>query len=196
MVLARGDEVTPVESWDPLGMRGTGSHDGVVEGRRIPAERVFDYHEFFGARPEELPMLPLFACLNAAPALGLAERACVAFAQSVARFETPRDAATARLGRARATLDMARAALYAATAEMDDDPGTELDHAAWRMQAIVALESCRAAVDLLFDASGTRAQRRGAPIERAVRDLHTLSSHVAFDRDDASVALGRACLTS
>lgn len=46
----------------------------------------------------------------------------------------------------------------------------------------------------IADASGSRAHFLDDPLQRAVRDINTLSSHVVFNRDRAGEVYGKVAL--
>jgi alkylation response protein AidB-like acyl-CoA dehydrogenase len=193
------DEVEVVDTWDTMGLRGTGSNDVVVSGVLVPQERfampMFDPPKvddpifrfgFWGLLP--VLMTPFM--------LGVARRALDEL-EEVLRNEPERP------GRARTGTDpqvhhelgRARAALSAAQAGLDDAVGTawdsilggrtagqaEHDRLALAMHHGLATSLDAADVAYRFGPSGV--VRHGDPIQRCFRDLHTARKHVAFGLD-------------
>src|SRR5271154_2670700 len=109
-------------------MRGTGSHDGVVEDVFVPAERIFSFIE---ARQLDRPLyrMPLGATLSAGCAsicLGIAQTAIDALLElgsSKAQVDRgpglrDRPAVQAMVAASEAELDASRLLLHDATAEI------------------------------------------------------------------------------
>jgi 3-hydroxy-9,10-secoandrosta-1,3,5(10)-triene-9,17-dione monooxygenase len=97
------------------------------------------------------------------------------------------------LGQATALVDTAEAALMQVattwTAQAHDavERGVEIGDEAQRRLLLVCqqiVELCAAAVDVVFRTSGTTATRKGEAVERCVRDLNMIRTHVTmqFDR--------------
>lgn len=213
VMLVQPEQVTIRETWQMLGMCATGSHSVDVEDVFVAERDALRYDQFFGDAPADaalsplyhLPMLPLFACTGAAPALGIAEAALAAYERglhSAARAgKELRASAVVSLAQARVELDAADALLARALAEMaeymrrpaDTSIGLEGGRpvepwtaAAWRLQASQCVAMCRGVVQRLFESGGLRAHHREAALQRAFRDLSTLGTHVAFDRESAA----------
>ncbi len=189
-------EARIVDTWQPLGMRGTGSHDVVTENVFIPNNRAAMLRPF-SVEPNSL-YRGTFVNLgitptiigNAVVALGIA-RAAIDEAIPVIQTKTPshfqvqpgqRSAVQAHLGRAEATLSAARAYFYDALAKAC----AVADHAAigteerkhLHLAASYAAESAATAVDLVHAAVGSsgvlEAQNAFA---RHFRDVHTITQH-------------------
>ncbi len=193
------DEVEVIDTWDTLGLRGTGSNDVVVSGVVVPEERLampmFDPPKvddpvfrlgFWGLLP--VLMTPFL--------FGVARRA-LDEVEEVLRNEPERP------GRAQSRTDpqvhfelgRARAALHAARAGLDDAVGTtwdgvlsgrpagqsEHDRLALAMHHGLATSLDAADVAYRFGPSGV--VRRGDQIQRCFRDLQTARKHIGFGLD-------------
>jgi acyl-CoA dehydrogenase len=190
---AEGVEV--VENWDTLGMRGTGSHDIVLTDVFVPEDKVM------GVRPWGVLDPPLqVVAQHAMPViagtyLGVAEGAAAAALGLVRGTRRAEDPSVQRLaGLLDARLRTARWILFAATAELGDDPTPSLDKVNVIMQAKGALaESLLEACDLALQVAGGAGYHRAAGIERAVRDVRGILYH-PFTPEQTLVRAGQLVL--
>jgi 3-hydroxy-9,10-secoandrosta-1,3,5(10)-triene-9,17-dione monooxygenase len=201
--------------WDVMGLRGTGSNDIAVERVFVPEHRVLRNYEHSQLRgpgqrvnPGPLYRLPFGAVFTAAvtaPLVGAVE-GCYesyisvmrnrvrlslgggrfaedAFAQvAVARVASEIDAAVLQMDR---NID----ALYRCAVAGEEIP-MEL-RLRTRRDQVRATERALTAVDLLFKTAGGNSLRRGNPIERAWRDVHAGSVHVANDAERTLALYGK-----
>jgi alkylation response protein AidB-like acyl-CoA dehydrogenase len=182
-------EVTVHDNWDPIGLRGTASNDFTIARAFVPAGRTFTRrgqprHPWAAYRA-----FPLFFMTHGAQALGVA-RAAIDEASAiigerigwggVPLAETPRHQAA--LAEATATVEAARAYLYATADELwaaaQADAVTPELRAALRLATSHAVTSSVRAIDLLHRTLATSAIHRGSAIERQFRDIHTAAAHV------------------
>lgn len=200
--------------WDVVGLRGTGSNDVHVDAAYVPAHRVLAYADQESAAPGRevntsplyrLPFASVFTTAVAMPVLGavsgcldswlehMRERVRVSpsggrfaddpFAQvAVARAASDVDAAVLQMER---NLDQ----LHAAAVAGEEIP-LEL-RVRTRRDQVLGTERALGAVDLLFKTAGGNSLHRGNPIERAWRDAHAGSVHVANDVERALAGYGR-----
>lgn len=189
---------TVIDAWDTMGMRGTGSHDFVIEDEFVPAERTMSFDEsspFPGPRYRE----PYFGtwgwALHGANALGIARGALDDLSDLAARRASKmsstllRDRPTVQsaTGEAEAIVRAARAFLFeaveaawaAASSGAADAP---IRNAEARLALTHAVHESLRAVDLLWDAAGTNVIFREHHIERAFRDLNVAKQHIAASR--------------
>ena len=71
---------------------------------------------------------------------------------------------------------------------------TIVDRARWATQLAVAVERCRGVIQTVCEASGAHAHFQSSPLQRAWRDITTLSCHTVFDLDGRLEAFGRVLL--
>ncbi len=188
-------EVEIIETWDPAGMRGTGSHDFSVESALVPLRRTFDV---FGDWPYETGPLyryPFAAHAEmsfGAVALGIGRHAideflALAGARRSLYTDEPlgdRKGARVRLGEAEALVSAARAWFYeVARSSWDTVAGGEPlegeGAARVSLASIHAAASAARAATLLFEAGGSASLDAGSPLARAWRDVHALAKHAA-----------------
>jgi indole-3-acetate monooxygenase len=184
------------ETWNTVGMRGTGSADIAVHDQFVPDRMT----GFIGPLKSPAPgfegplyrMFPLHGLLGEAiVSVGVAA-AAVDQAVRLCKAKTPaynavplreQQLAQYQMGRARARVEAARDTLYrAADAAYDDvaSGGNSLSiEAKIRVQLALsfAAEACAEAVRYVNDAIGASSIRLENPFERHFRDLHVLMQH-------------------
>ena len=182
------DRVRILDSWDPSGMRGTGSHDFEVRDAFVPEHHTFSVITYAPRETGPLYRLP-FGVLTELPVsavgLGISRRALHEFAHLLPAQKAASAGSAAvsqRFAQACAVLEQAGAAV------------TGLAEEAWgtvaqggflnavqlaRITAVcsVAHAQLRAAVGELAAVAGMRAIDRGSAFSRAWRDLQALGAH-------------------
>ena len=204
------DQARIIDTWDGLGLRGTGSGDFEISDLFVPQEQVNT--ELFGApnydralfRIKEMPEIG-----HGAHALGVASAALESFVAAVNSKPLPGSSRQLAMGhmqahqiafaradvlvRAARTLlhETVRAAYEDATvhAELDLELRVRL-----REANIFTVRAAREAVGLVFEMAGSSAVYRGRPIEQAFRDINTAANHTNYV-ESAYTAIGSYFLT-
>lgn len=208
------------DTWFVSGLKGTGSKDIVIEDAFVPSHRVVPFAELIngfapGTKLHEaasfrMPLFTALALIAAAPAVGIAKGARTAFIarakQRVMAYgggkQSEQAATKVRLSHASAQIDTAEVLLLHGISELERAVlGTSTPDLGLRVKlrrdAAFAVKLCQDAVRDLSAASGASAQYLSSPMQRALRDLSTLGTHVVFDGDAAhelygSVAMGQS----
>ena len=175
-------------------MRGTGSHDVAVHDAFVPAA-----YSVSPGDPVSLdhpiarvPIIPMAVAGLAAQMLGVGACALETVVEMARTRVTPgptpdlRDRAEAQAGVAchGAALDAARAHMHAcarrlwSAVQQGSDP-TPTDRGALYTASLHAVDAARAAVDAMYALGGTQSLYVHCPLERAHRDIHAMSRHVA-----------------
>lgn len=189
------DGVTMLDTWDALGMRGTGSNDVELKDVFVPDERVL------ARRPLGRIDGPLQVILSiamppiAAVYLGVAEAArdhAVALVTGTPRAEDP--SVQRQVGLMDTRLRVAAWALEGALAIVGDDPEPSMDTvvavmAAKREIAIGGVEVC----DLALEVGGGAAYYRTHPIEQCYRDVRGAKYH-PLTPEESLVHAGKVAL--
>lgn len=183
-----------LDTWYTAGMRGTGSHDFVVDDLFVPEAFSFSTaldHPWPGTPLYTIPYPSFVAITMAAVALGIARSAIAAFAV-LAASKVPvgaqqplceRPAVQAAVAQAEALLRSSRALLYDAIDEVwqalpPPDAFISVEQrAALRLASINAAVCCARAVDLMYEAGGGSAIYESNLLARCFRDVHTLTQH-------------------
>ncbi|MEU7278987.1 acyl-CoA dehydrogenase family protein [Streptomyces sp. NPDC045431] len=198
-------DVRVVDTWDGLGLRGTGSHSIAADGAFVPAHRMVDRDVMAAGwrgagadRCHGLPYPLVTSVLLAAPALGAARGALRAWTEGALRRTTPQgtpllDTGSAQdvLARSSAETDAAQLLLERAALRADLAPLDDLPVAQNQRDAAVALDMLVGAVERLLRHGGAHAQRSASDLQRHWRDVHAVASHAAVQLAPAAAAYGR-----
>jgi indole-3-acetate monooxygenase len=182
--------VTLVDTWRVTGLAGTGSLDYELDGLDVPAAHTFS---FFGAARRPGPLYArvdtFLSKLSGVP-LGVG-RAALDWTRGflTTKVETPSGRPAGANPRVQANLAKAEALVAASHAyvhrTLDDVwdallAGREPERGSAALARQFAFESCRQAVQLLYDTVGAAAiYTERTPLDRHLRDLVTASQHVS-----------------
>ena len=202
-------DVKVIDTWRVGGLRGTGSHDFVVDNLFVPADRATQAFVSIGVQPGtlyRLPMLALFCVALAAVTLGLARSAIDAFVQ-IASEKVPmgsqvllRDKASAQMdvARAEAMVRAARAGVVEAIETVWEDiaagePISLAHRASVRLAATYAGEASLRAIELVYNAAGGSAILESGRLDRCFRDARVAVQHIGLTTTTYEIA-GRVLL--
>jgi alkylation response protein AidB-like acyl-CoA dehydrogenase len=186
-------ECAIIDTWTVSGLRGTGSHDVVVEERFVPA-RLASFHTdplVLTAPPYQKYQIPRASGL-AALALGIARSAIDALVDLATEKRHERTGqslsedrgAQSRLAQAEALVRSARLFLFDTVNRVWDDMLTGRNTVTVQRLLDVRLASWQAvtsavqAVDLMYLTGGATSLYATCPIERAFRDVHAVTQHI------------------
>jgi alkylation response protein AidB-like acyl-CoA dehydrogenase len=198
------DDVRIEDTWDVLGMRGTGSHHFSVTDVVVPADRTTNP---FGDEPcvdvpiVHLPAPPLYSTCLSSVAVGVAQGAVddilALAAGKVPLFEERALATNAGFQRdvasAEAALRAARAVLYETAESLwatatTGTPLTLEERARIRATAVWTTQQATAVVDAAFRLGGGSSIYANNPLQRRFRDIHTLTHHFLVKEDTLTTA--------
>lgn len=169
--------VTVIDTWDTLGMRGTASHDILLEDVFVPDEKVLANRPYGVVDPPLQVIASVAFPIIAGVYLGVAE---AAYAEALASAATRADDPLVQrsVGVMRHKLQVAEWALGGALAVVSDDPTPSHDRflAVMTAKAEVAQAGIEV-VDLAMDVAGGPAFFKGSVIERAYRDVRAAKFH-------------------
>jgi 3-hydroxy-9,10-secoandrosta-1,3,5(10)-triene-9,17-dione monooxygenase len=199
MILPRKDYEIVEDSWNVVGLRGTGSKDIIVRDAFVPQYRMMDANEVMDGTAQRkagmtetlylMPWSTMFPLGITAAVVGIAEGALAA------HLDYQRDrvgaAGTAikddpyvmyAIGEAAADINAARQELLANVDRIYDivESGKEVsfeDRAAGRRTQVRAAWRAVMAVDQIFSRSGGNALRMDKPLQRYWRDAHAGLAH-------------------
>jgi len=214
-VLVPASDYRVEQVWDVVGLRGTGSDDVIVQDVFVPEHRAMRNYEQAQLRGPgqqvntgplyRMPFATIFTSAVAAPVIGAVSGCYDRY------LERMRDRSRLSLGGGRfaedpfAQVAVARAAsqLDAAVLQTDRNVAEAWAHASAnrpipselrlrvRRDQVMGVERAIEAVDLLFKTAGGNSLRSGDPVERAWRDAHAGSVHVANDVERTLAFYGR-----
>lgn len=191
------EEVTIVDTWDSTGLRGTGSHDVLLDDVVVPADRTFTPADASRLdRPiGRVPIVSTMAAGHAAICLGLAS-AALDEVRSLARSKVSVGASPGLAGRPSNQVTVARSGtrLAALRAELRRAVGKTwdtarsgagrslVDIAAVWSAAVTTGRACRSIVAELYEAAGSPAVYSTSPLDRSHRDIDAAMQHVVAQR--------------
>jgi len=206
-----------VDTWNSVGLGGTGSNDVEVRDAFVPEALTVAVSDLAGgptpgspANPNALYALPVFSLFPyvlSGVALGNAQ-ACLDDYVSVARVRASTysrakladmQSTQIKIAEASAKIDAARRIMRSNCIEAMADArrGHIPDMAAktrLRRDGAFSVNLCTEAVSLLFSASGARGLFTTGVLQRQFRDAHAINSHLAFNFDAAGTNYGRVAL--
>ena len=197
MVYFPSEECEIIDTWNVMGMRGTGSDDISVTDVYVPKSRTFpmvpDFEPGLHYRGPlyRLPVVGAAASGIPTPMLGVARRALDEVTE-LARTKTPvgssgplkeRASAQVQLGRAEAILRSGRLLLLDTLSQawrrcIDGETHSLEQKADLLLAMSHAMSSAVQAVELACSIAGTTSFRATSPLERCFRDVQTLRHHV------------------
>jgi len=209
-IVPKRDVTIDWESWDTVGLSGTGSYDVLLDDVFIPTHRVLTFPAAASGAPpgsdvNDDPMyrMTLLSCVpyslalpSVGAAMGAVDRfvdenrvrdtrgAVVSGGSKVAGFQTVQK----RVGEASAILDacilVARRDIREAHETVERDGALSVDFRMRnrRSQAFLA-QQAKQAISLIMDAAGGRCIQRSHPIQRAWRDIQAVNAHISLNFD-------------
>ena len=204
------DQARLLDTWDGLGLRGTGSGDFEITDLFVPDDQVNP--GFYSApaydralfRIKEMPEVG-----HGAHALGIASAALESFVDAVNSKPLPGSTRHLAMGhmqahqiafaRADVLIRAARALLHEtvraayADARAHSELALEL-RVRLREANIFTVRAAKEAVGLIFEMAGSSAVYRGRAIEQAFRDINTAANHTNYV-ETAYTAIGSYFLT-
>jgi alkylation response protein AidB-like acyl-CoA dehydrogenase len=212
MVYFPREQCEIIDTWNVMGMRGTGSNDISVTDVYVPRSRTFPMVPDFvpGAHYQgplyQLPVAGVLATGIPTPMLGVARRALDEVTE-LALTKTPvesrgvlkeRPSAQVQLGRAEAILRSGRLLLLHTVHEawqrcLDGRTHSLAQKADLLLAMTHAMSSAVQAVELACGMAGTTAFRATSPLERCFRDVQTMRHHV-WASGERYGTFGQVCL--
>jgi acyl-CoA dehydrogenase len=189
------DGVEVLDTWDAMGMRGTGSHDVELRDVFVPDDKVMARRPYGTIDPPLQIVVSVALLPIAAVYLGIAEAARDHAVHQIAgtpRAEQP--AVLHSVGLMDNRLRVAGWALDGGLATVGDDPEPSLANVAAVMAAkreisLAAIEVC----DLALDVAGGSSFYRTSPIEQCYRDVRGAKFH-PFPPEETLLHAGKVAL--
>lgn len=201
------------DTWNSAGLMATGSNDIVVENALVPEHGAVDIAACcagtapggaFHANPlYRLPLYAVFPYTLIGAALGAAQGALEHVTDMLHGRSTvvgqiklrEQQAVQARVGEAAAEINAARALLWQDRARFNQLAKAGrfpevAERAAWRLNLGYACKLCVSAVERLYPLAGAQGLSAADPLQRAWRDAHAVSAHIALVWDIQAVNYG------
>jgi alkylation response protein AidB-like acyl-CoA dehydrogenase len=204
-----------LDNWFMDGMAGTGSQDIVVEDVFIPEHMILDTKIMRDGGTEgaalhahnpiyNAPTLPILTMTAAISPVGAARGAVKYFKkhmQERSQFgsgakTSERPQTQARLGQADIHAIAAEALLrdvarWIEERSLDPTPVPTSERMSYRAQVAQAVQEARKAVVTVAEAAGAGMHDLNNPLQRILRDVNTMSTHITFDHDMSIEQHGR-----
>jgi indole-3-acetate monooxygenase len=190
--LLHADQTRIVDTWDACGLRGTGSHDFIVEDALVPRARTFSL-----VTPRDRPFFGWLAAGIAAVGLGVARSAIDGFIATAKAKPLPgsnkpiasRELVQVQVANAEARLGAARAYLL----EQAGNGAAITERARLRLAATHAVEAAVDVCSAMFRAAGGGAVYARSPLQRHLRDAQAVAQHIMVG-SLATTTIGRVLL--
>jgi len=209
-------DVESIDTWHTDGMCATGTHDVVLKDVFVPEHRANLVQSRDGSgRGAELydnpiyrvPLSPLLAFTTAVPVVGAAkaaielyrERLSVHVKRGTEGKGAEKQSAQIRLARADTMVTVAEATMRNAMKEnltgvdLVGDEQVQF-RSKLRAQMTFAAQLSRDAVRIVSESTGTSIHYLDNPMQRIMRDMAVMTSHIIFDEDVVMEQHGRGML--
>jgi indole-3-acetate monooxygenase len=178
-----------LDTWDPDGLAGSGSHDYTIDNAFVPEEYTWIPGQH--RRPEALySWYGLSVACGVGVALGVAAEALDAAremlvtktSKATMRPVAEDPAVLASFARAATMIGASRSYVFDTLGDISATLESGLDisydqRARWAGAVVHAGTRCRDAVQLLVDTVGSGALQRSSPLHRQLRDLNMIAQH-------------------
>jgi 3-hydroxy-9,10-secoandrosta-1,3,5(10)-triene-9,17-dione monooxygenase len=217
ILIVPAKDYTILDTWQVIGLAGTGSKDVVVEDAFVPEHRTLSTQALTGGEHPgsavnkgtlyRLPAISLFPFVIAGVPMGIARGAVTEFAEATRTKlsnysrKSLADLSTMqmRIAEAAALVDSAEALMFRdcdeATAMVEAGRMPDLERRArYRRDGAYGATICTQAVDLIFAAAGGGAIYQSNPLQRSFRDIHAANAHFMLNWDVNGAVYGRVAL--
>jgi alkylation response protein AidB-like acyl-CoA dehydrogenase len=214
MALVPMTDLSILDDWHTMGLRGTGSVSTVARDVFVPTDRVMPLVAILQQQSASainptspvyrVPMMAAGCTAFTGTAVGMAKAAQATFMERLDRkityteYASQREAPVTHLQVAEALFKIeeaeGHAARLAATADAKGEAGEPWsieDRVRARGQLGRTFRLAKEATELLNDASGGQSIYSAAPIQRIARDLHALSMHSIMHSTTTAELFGR-----
>ncbi|MFC3713020.1 acyl-CoA dehydrogenase family protein [Sphingoaurantiacus capsulatus] len=204
-----------IDTWQMAGMAATGSNDIAVTDHFVAEDYGFKVgpvrsgrgngraiygHGLYGS-----PMLPNLCVTASLPALGAA-RGAIELCRERLMSHVKMGNASTSVDKPAAQMRLARADILARSAELAirsvareniavgalDEPEQTIERIRLRAQVAFAVQQCVEAVRTCCEAVGSSVHSLSNPLQRMLRDVQVMQSHIVYDQDVATELHGRA----
>ena len=215
MMLMRAEEVAVLDTWQMAGMAATGSNDIIADDIFIAENYQFAVQPVRSGRGNGRaihgpglygsPMLPSLCVTAAIPALGAARQAVILCRERL-QAHVKLGSATTSVEKPAGQMRLARADLLTRSAERTiraaarenlsigdiDEPEQTTERIRVRAEIAIAVQQCVEAVRTCCEAVGSSVHALDNPMQRLLRDVQVMQSHIVYDLDIATELHGRA----
>ena len=199
------------DTWETVGMRGTGSNTWVTDNVFIPDYRMINLvslldgnaGDTYSEKVYRLPFAPVATIGLVGPMLGIG-RAAMELVTEKAKtkaiqfttYSRQIDSVGVQLQVADAALKLrtARMHIYEIASQSDNEPLNEIDRARFRAQSGLAAQCVIKALGILVNIHGSGAFAEANRLQRLWRDANTAARHAGLNSAVGSEIYGKALL--
>ena len=194
MAMIPADEVEIIDTWDAVGVRGSGSHDVTVHGVEVPRERMVDFtssNRLADIALGRVRWMSVLAAAHGSISVGIARSASAAFVDLMTgKTSTDTGASVAEHPALQVEFldadEASRAARQRLRSTMERVWGCAVEASTPPVEAIadvfgaarLAANSAKRLTEVVLRWGGTAALYTDGLIERAWRDVHAINQHV------------------
>jgi alkylation response protein AidB-like acyl-CoA dehydrogenase len=190
VMMIPASKVTIVDTWDTTGMRGTGSHDFVVDDVFVPTEESVSVLERPRVPGPAYAFAPIYLVCHAGVPLGIARGAldsvlelCGSKEMMPSRKLLRDDTQTQEtIAWAEASLGAARSYVYGTLEDLWEtlcrgEKPSPRQRAGYRLMMVHSHKLAKELISVLYDLAATSAIFRTHPLDRQMRDILTACQH-------------------
>jgi indole-3-acetate monooxygenase len=190
VMLIPAAKVTIIDTWDTTGMRGTGSHDFVVDNVFVPAEESVSVFERPRVPGPLYTFVPIYLVCHAGVPLGIARGALDCMLELCGCKELMPNRVLLRddtqvqetIAWAEATVGAARCYAYGTLEDLWEtlckgERASVRQRAHYRLMMVHCHQIAKQVISVLYDLAATSAIFRSHPLERYMRDIMTACQH-------------------
>lgn len=206
-----------IDTWNAMGLRGTGSHDVEIEELFVPENMTLAVSALRGGATSgsdvnpgalyRIPVFALFPYVLSGVALGNAQ-GCLDDYLAIARKRVSTyngaqlgefQSTQIKVATAAAKIDAARMIMRRNCIEAQEDaargriPDLQ-EKTRYRRDGAFSVNMCTEAVTMIFGAAGAGGLAVKNDLQRQFREAHAINSHIAFSFDAAGANYGRVAL--
>ena len=202
-----------IDTWDAIGLTGTGSHNVVMNDRFVPDHRTLtEVRTRNGDSPGtkvntnplfRIPMQSISSSVMAGVGLGTAKGALDHFINEtqnrISTYSGQNSMALQNvqicISDSSARVDMAELLLRSNIRDAIDQINkgvlpNQKSKVRWRRDCAFAISNCYEAINMLFNTSGGSALYKSNPMSRYFRDMQAIASHIAYNTQASGAIYG------
>ncbi|MEM7016349.1 MAG: acyl-CoA dehydrogenase family protein [Pseudomonadota bacterium] len=171
-------------TWQVIGLKGTGSKDAVCANVQVPAERLMPFSKTI------MPYGALLILVIVGPVIGGAQAAVNEYGRLIGPEAS--EGKLLKLVESSAEVDAARALVLKAASELDENPAPDsrVTTRIFRDTAFAA-RLCNRATQRVFEAAGGSQLHESKPLQRIFRDVTAGCAHARLQWDDQVLPYAR-----
>jgi len=184
LALVHESEYQIDDTWQVMGLRGTGSKDAVCDAVRLPRNRLLPFSQAIA------PYGALLILVIVGPVVGGAQSAVDEYAKQISDHND--NLALVRLAEASAEVDTARMLVQSAADILDVNLAPD-NALTWQIirDTVFAAKLCNQSTRRVFEAAGGSALHESKPLQRIFRDVTAGCAHAKLRWESNALPYGK-----